>query len=1069
MTNISDLNGKVKIDNSQGKAALKEVATEAQKTAAALARWAAATGVASVKAAEDVKKVAKETAAAGAEAEKAGKKVGGLAQEMKNFGEEIKKGLGFGAGFTIGAKVAELALTGLTAGIRGAVAATAELLSYGNKVGIMSDNFKRLASSVAGGSEAMLREARKGVKGLVADYDIMAASNKALLLGLPVTAKEFGTLSTAATALGRAMGQDAKKSLDDLITGLGRGSALILDNLGIVVNAEEAHQKYAASIGKTAESLSEAEKKLAVYKEAVRSMGENMNRLGDVNLTASDRLQQVNVMWQNLYGTIGAAIQQSPSLNQAMGEMVGALQETATWVEKNRTEMVEFVEGGLRTMIDMMRAGKEVVSGFFSLTGIGEFSAALDRLDISKLSLISAFIRERLNSATWGVSGGIGLIGRMLAPEEEEAGPSFGGVQGGGSSTAIDAPTRRRAQVKLWAEMDNAQAEDHVKNREQFYRDMEQATEAAAKKVERLAEEERRLFEQRSDALAKTANIQGAFWNMNPERYQTTGLDVPQGPNGGPKFFNMWGDSSKFMPPELEGNIHVVYEAQEKARESANRWAGALQGVALMAGAIGGKIGATAQVMANIAESFKGFSAMDKFGKFNAIAGGVGQIGGLVGGTGGSAIQGAAGGAMAGFSIGGPIGAAIGGVAGGIMGLFGGKSKAKAELADLKTQLSTLSDEAKKFGINLDSAFASKNSSVVKAAIDSVNGAVKESEKRIAGLSTAAGGLNSFAKGGAITDQASSDRAGMYAGAIFGGQLKESGDVVGALKAIGPALAEMAAKAKEFGYSLGEGVTNLIGMSGILEGDSGLADQVSGLNQLMKGLTDAGMVTKDMFSALGADASAVFARLIDGGATGNQALTLMQPTLQQLYEGQKLHGYAVDEATQALLDQAKAEGIVGDAFMSANERIVELLGILIEAVGGKLPEAYRRAGDAADEYRRKGSNLPFPVPDPDPGDAGNASGAAFRNYGAGTRTTLHGEEAVLTRPQVDRLVGMAVAGVPVSTAAGGGGRDVSAQPIVIHNYLTMPDGRVLLSATTQAIRSEGRDVQEFRSALNGDR
>ena len=117
--------------------------------------------------------------------------------------------------------------------------------------------------------------------------------------------------------------------------------------------------------------------------------------------------------------------------------------------------------------------------------------------------------------------------------------------------------------------------------------------------------------------------------------------------------------------------------------------------------------------------------------------------------------------------------------------------------------------------------------------------------------------------------------------------------------------------------------------------------------------------------------------------------------------------------------------------MSANERMVELLGILIEAVGGKLPDSYRRAGDAAEEYgRRARSSLP-PAPggpgDPveEPQEAGGrpgfASGTAFRNFGSGTAVMLHGEEAVMTRPQVDRLVGMAVSGSAPAAAGWGGG------------------------------------------------
>jgi len=317
--------------------------------------------------------------------------------------------------------------------------------------------------------------------------------------------------------------------------------------------------------------------------------------------------------------------------------------------------------------------------------------------------------------------------------------------------------------------------------------------------------------------------------------------------------------------------------------------------------------------------------------------------------------------------------------------------------------------------------------------------------------------------GGGVTDQASANRSSLYATAIFGGMVKDTGDVAAALQAISPALSELAKKAEAMGLSLGAGVSNLIGMSNVLSANEGLAGQVSGLNQMMKGLADAGMMNREMFAALGADASAVFGQLIAGGASGNQALALMQPTLQQLYEGQKRHGYVIDENTQKLLSEAEAQGIVGDAFMSANERIVELLAIIVEAVGGTLPAAYRRAGDAAEEFgRRAAGSIPAGyerLGGDSPGDAGFASGTAFRDFGAGTRTTLHGKEAVMTPSQVDRLVSMAVSGAPGSTVPQGNG-----QPIVVH---VVVDGEVMGTAMARTIQSEGPAGQAIRTALGG--
>mgnify|MGYP000874375550 FL=1 len=244
---------------------------------------------------------------------------GGALGSLRGAWDSVLSGFGAGGGLGLFNKAFE------------AVSATArllgpDLLTAGQAATNAERSFRALARTAGIDSVAMLETARASTRGLVSDTALMSAANKALLLGLPVTAQQFGTLATSAQALGRAMGQDATKSLDDLITGLGRGSAQILDNLGIVVKAEDANAQYAASIGKTAGQLTEAEKKVAVYNAALLSMGANVERLGAQELTLADRYTQAKTTLTNLYEAAGQAINQSPALVsafEAVAEAVG--------------------------------------------------------------------------------------------------------------------------------------------------------------------------------------------------------------------------------------------------------------------------------------------------------------------------------------------------------------------------------------------------------------------------------------------------------------------------------------------------------------------------------------------------------------------------------------------------------------------------------------------------------------------------------------------------------------------------------------------------------------------------
>lgn len=79
------------------------------------------------------------------------------------------------------------------------------------------------------------------------------------------------------------------EALDDIVTGLGRGSAQILDNLGIVVNQTEAQEKYAQSVGKTVEQLSEVEKKQALVNAVVAQGRAELEATGNIAETFAEK------------------------------------------------------------------------------------------------------------------------------------------------------------------------------------------------------------------------------------------------------------------------------------------------------------------------------------------------------------------------------------------------------------------------------------------------------------------------------------------------------------------------------------------------------------------------------------------------------------------------------------------------------------------------------------------------------------------------------------------------------------------------------------------------------------
>lgn len=120
-------------------------------------------------------------------------------------------------------------------------------------------------------STKMLADLTAATKGAVTQSDLILAANRALALGIDQSA--IPRLAEIAEAASRVMGTDMSDAFDDITTGVGRQSRMILDNLGIIVNETEAYDAYAASLGKTASALSETERR-AAFLNAVMENGQ---------------------------------------------------------------------------------------------------------------------------------------------------------------------------------------------------------------------------------------------------------------------------------------------------------------------------------------------------------------------------------------------------------------------------------------------------------------------------------------------------------------------------------------------------------------------------------------------------------------------------------------------------------------------------------------------------------------------------------------------------------------------------------------------------------------------------
>ena len=142
--------------------------------------------------------------------------------------------------------------------------AVADVSQAGSQFTRLNASFENLASGFGSSGTAIISAIEEVTQGTLSQQVIMQQANNAMLLGVADTADEFSTLAKIAVDRGRAMGISMEYAFESIVKGVGRLSPLILDNLGIVLDADKTYKDYAETIGKTADALTDAEKRQAL-------------------------------------------------------------------------------------------------------------------------------------------------------------------------------------------------------------------------------------------------------------------------------------------------------------------------------------------------------------------------------------------------------------------------------------------------------------------------------------------------------------------------------------------------------------------------------------------------------------------------------------------------------------------------------------------------------------------------------------------------------------------------------------------------------------------------------------
>lgn len=229
-------------------------------------------------------------------------------------------------------------------------AQTLELVQDASRFDTVKTAFENMAAAQGQDADKMLAKMRELSMGTISDLKLMQQANTALLLGLPVD--RFGDMLTIARSSAKATGESMEFMLNSIVTGLGRGSKLMLDNLGIVFDVNKAYEEYGKVIGKTAEQMTDAEKKQAFINKALEVGAKNAQAAGGGVEDLNDKMARLKAQSENAAIVIGKLL--SPAFEALVGagdDSVGMFQRLLV------SNSVKSIFLGLATTIDGLVLG----------------------------------------------------------------------------------------------------------------------------------------------------------------------------------------------------------------------------------------------------------------------------------------------------------------------------------------------------------------------------------------------------------------------------------------------------------------------------------------------------------------------------------------------------------------------------------------------------------------------------------------------------------------------------------------------------------------------------------------
>jgi hypothetical protein len=167
---------------------------------------------------------------------------------------------------------------------------------------------ERLGKTKGVDVDKILQDMEAVSAGIVDEKTLVLSINRAMRMGGKALAESLPQLTMMAREAAQEMDDSFNSMLHSIVLGIARGSPLILDNLGYIVDIGLANKQMARELGISTTALTEQQKMVGLLNQVIERYGSNLDVLTEKALTNAEKIQTLTSAWTNLKIVIGETL-----------------------------------------------------------------------------------------------------------------------------------------------------------------------------------------------------------------------------------------------------------------------------------------------------------------------------------------------------------------------------------------------------------------------------------------------------------------------------------------------------------------------------------------------------------------------------------------------------------------------------------------------------------------------------------------------------------------------------------------------------------------------------------------